>query len=213
MASVAAPKAAASRSPASYATVILPVLVLLAYRKSLLRRLGLSSKKLKPAQTPGLALNTPAYELAQRDMFKTHPDGTRELLVPSGGRLRKVYLKQTDPKLFLEHRKVFAKAPPIVGADVAKKGKGKEAIETAKAMRLEGGQAAASAKRVGVNKEFFRRASRALFPLLHLCSRDGCRISCHIPDHRPPIDLEGSRAYRGAHHLPLAPDVPLPARR
>lgn len=82
-------------------------------------------------------------------------DPSYTLLVPHRGRISRVKVNPTKESTFDAHFKAFEKLPPVA----AKKTDEKAAV------RQEGGAAAASAKRVGVNKEFFRQL-RALFKIM-----------------------------------------------
>ncbi|KAK0552338.1 ATP-binding cassette long-chain fatty acid transporter pxa1 [Tilletia horrida] len=108
--------------------------------------------------------------------YISQKDGSHTLLVPvkNGTRVSKVNIQPTSEATFRRHYPFFAKQPPV--ATVSKKsitsgGKDSEAAkdlakkEEAKAIRAEGGAAAATAKKVGVNKEFFRQL-RAIFLIL-----------------------------------------------
>ncbi len=110
---------------------------------------------------------------ALKQVYLPKPDGSRDLLVPNRGRVSKVPIKPTQPRTFDADYAVFRKLPPTsdAGAASAKKKQLSEhdakrlQIEDAKAMRAEGGAAAATAKKVGVNKEFFRQL-KAIFRIL-----------------------------------------------
>lgn len=112
---------------------------------------------------------------ALKQVYLPKPDGSRELLVPNRGRVSKVPIKPTKLHTFESDFSVFRTLPPTsdAGAANAKKKQLTEEdarrsqIEDAKAMRAEGGAAAATAKKVGVNKEFFRQL-KAIFRILIL---------------------------------------------
>ncbi|GAA6014670.1 hypothetical protein JCM11491_000188 [Sporobolomyces phaffii] len=93
-------------------------------------------------------LTTPQIELAQRDLFKPLPNGSRELLVPSRGRVSKVVIRPTKPSTFAAHRPYFQRPPP-----------------TTKSAAPGSATAAASAEKVRVNKEFFRQLG-AIFRII-----------------------------------------------
>ncbi|GAA5910024.1 uncharacterized protein JCM6883_000526 [Sporobolomyces salmoneus] len=93
-------------------------------------------------------LTTPQIELAQRDLFKPLPNGSRELLVPSRGRVAKVVIRPTKPSTFAAHRPYFQRPPPTT-----KSGPGGAPT------------AAATAEKVRVNKEFFRQLA-AIFRII-----------------------------------------------
>ncbi|GAK68093.1 ATP-binding cassette transporter [Moesziomyces antarcticus] len=110
---------------------------------------------------------------ALKQVYVPKPDGSRDLLVPNRGRVSKVPIKPTKASTFDADYAVFRKLPPTsdTGAANAKKknlsddDRKRSQIEDAKAMRAEGGAAAATAKKVGVNKEFFRQL-KAIFRIL-----------------------------------------------
>lgn len=105
-----------------------------------------------------------------------------ELLVPHRGRISRVRVNPTKQSTFDAHFKDFEKLPPLAVAGGSKKNSkqqksrdgrregGQVSDEERKrqeveAVRSQGGAAAASAKRVGVNKEFFRQL-KALFKIM-----------------------------------------------
>ena len=110
---------------------------------------------------------------ALKQVYLPKPDGSRDLLVPNRGRVSKVPIKPTTSRTFDADYAVFRKLPPTSDAGAANaKNKNltqhdlnKAQIEDAKAMRAQGGAAAATAKKVGVNKEFFRQL-KAIFRIL-----------------------------------------------
>lgn len=114
--------------------------------------------------------------------------GSYELLVPHRGRISRVRVNPTKQSTFDAHFRDFEKLPPLAvgggGGSKKKKRDGsadstnnggngggtkEDAVERKRqeveAVRAQGGAAAASAKRVGVNKEFFRQL-RALFKIM-----------------------------------------------
>ncbi|SPO29499.1 probable peroxisomal half ABC transporter [Ustilago trichophora] len=110
---------------------------------------------------------------ALKQVYIPKPDGSRDLLVPNRGRVSKVPIKPTNPRTFDSDYQVFRKLPPTSDTGAANANKKqlseedakRSQIEDAKAMRAEGGAAAATAKKVGVNKEFFRQL-KAIFRIL-----------------------------------------------
>lgn len=110
---------------------------------------------------------------ALKQVYLPRPDGSRQLLVPDCGRVSKVHIKPTKLHTFQSDYSLFRRLPPTSDAGAAN-AKNKQLteedakrsqIEDAKAMRAEGGAAAATAKKVGVNKEFFRQL-KAIFRIL-----------------------------------------------
>ncbi|KAL9935777.1 hypothetical protein V8E36_005354 [Tilletia maclaganii] len=115
-------------------------------------------------------------------------DGSHNLLVPvrNGTGISKVNIVPTPEATFRKHYPFFAKQPPVTSAS-ASKSKGADGPtrdlakkEEAKAIRAEGSAAAATAKKVGVNKEFFRQL-RAIFLILipHSNSREVFIFALH----------------------------------
>ncbi|GAC99620.1 hypothetical protein PHSY_007223 [Pseudozyma hubeiensis SY62] len=110
---------------------------------------------------------------ALKQVYLPKPDGSRDLLVPNRGRVSRVPIKPTTSRTFDNDYAAFRKLPPTSDASAANAGKkqlsqqdaSRTQIEDAKAMRAEGGAAAATAKKVGVNKEFFRQL-KAIFRIL-----------------------------------------------
>ncbi|KAJ1041814.1 hypothetical protein NDA11_005184 [Ustilago hordei] len=112
-------------------------------------------------------------DVALKQVYLPKPDGSRQLLVPDRGRVSKVPIKPTKLHTFQSHFSLFHRLPPTSDAGAAN-AKNKQLteedakrsqIEDAKAMRAEGGAAAATAKKVGVNKEFLRQL-KAIFRIL-----------------------------------------------
>ncbi|GAA6059033.1 hypothetical protein JCM10212_001258 [Sporobolomyces blumeae] len=93
-------------------------------------------------------LTTPQIELAQRDLFKPLPNGSRELLVPSRGRVSRVVIRPTKATTFAAHRPHFQRPPPTI-----------------KSSTSPGPTVAGAAERVRVNKEFFRQLG-AIFRII-----------------------------------------------
>ncbi|KAJ1023141.1 hypothetical protein NDA16_003294 [Ustilago loliicola] len=110
---------------------------------------------------------------ALKQVYLPKSDGSRDLLVPNRGRVSKVPIKPTKLHTFEADFSVFRRLPQTSDAGVANAKKKqlteedakRSQIEDAKAMRAEGGAAAATAKKVGVNKEFFRQL-KAIFRIL-----------------------------------------------
>ncbi|MBW0521709.1 hypothetical protein O181_061424 [Austropuccinia psidii MF-1] len=136
----------------TYAAIILPIVSLVKFRKSIVSLIQKSSKNQVPP-TPSY-LTTPQYEIAQREMFKIRPDGTRELLIPHRGKLRKVVLKPTSVATLNHHAKFFI--PPKTSISTTNK------------------------KSVGVNREFLRQL-RCLFMIIipHSTSKEVFMVLIH----------------------------------
>lgn len=124
------------------------------------------------------ALNDAEMDHALEEVYQPsgQQDGSYDLLVPHRGRISKVRVKPTKSSTFATHYNDFKQLPPLaVSTTVSQKSKDRQQItdqdrQSAKrqeqeAVRAQGGAAAASAKRVGVNKEFFRQL-RALFKIM-----------------------------------------------
>ncbi|PWN22936.1 putative peroxisomal half ABC transporter [Microstroma glucosiphilum] len=102
-------------------------------------------------------------------------DDSYDLLVPHRGRISKVKVRPTKSSTFNTHFADFKKLPPVAGATKASKKKAEKEMSEAdqqearrqenQAVRAEGGAAAASAKKVGVNAEFLRQL-KALFRIM-----------------------------------------------
>ncbi|SPO28369.1 probable peroxisomal half ABC transporter [Ustilago trichophora] len=156
---------------AKQGAALILLLALFSLRKRLNRfLLQRNLGKLTRARSGSVDLDTAD---ALKQVYIPKPDGSRDLLVPNRGRVSKVPIKPTKPRTFDSDYQVFRKLPPTsdTGAANAKKKQLSEEdakrsqIEDAKAMRAEGGAAAATAKKVGVNKEFFRQL-KAIFRIL-----------------------------------------------
>lgn len=113
-------------------------------------------------------------DAALEELYVENQDGTYDLLVPHRHRISRVNIKTTSKRTFDSHYQDFKKQPPIIDkkkstANASAESKSAASAELrvaeAKALREEGGAAAASAKKVGVNKEFFRQL-RAIFKIL-----------------------------------------------
>ena len=143
----------------------------LALRKQLIQSLE-KRNITKLARTRSGSFNLDVTD-ALKQVYLPNKDGSRDLLVPNRGHVSKVAIHPTQPQTFEADYAVFRKLPPTsdVGAANAKKKQltdqdaKRSQIEDAKAMRAEGGAAAATAKKVGVNKEFFRQL-KAIFRIL-----------------------------------------------
>lgn len=104
---------------------------------------------------------------ALEQLYVQNEDGSYDLLVPHRRRIAKVHIKPTKQRTFDAHFPDFSVQPPILGsrgkkgssadASLSKEEREKRSVAEAKAVREEGGAAAASAKKVGVNREFFRQ--------------------------------------------------------
>lgn len=108
-------------------------------------------------------------DAALQELYVENPDGSYDLLVPHRGRVSRVTIRETKQGTYNAHWKDFKVQPPIIDKKRSSSGSEKALAEQklaeAKTMREEGGAAAASAKKVGVNKEFFRQL-RAIFRIL-----------------------------------------------
>ncbi|PWN37904.1 uncharacterized protein FA14DRAFT_159728 [Meira miltonrushii] len=120
---------------------------------------------------------------ALEELYVENKDGSYDLLVPYRRRIARVSINETTQRTIDENYPFFAKQPPVLdkrktrkttseGKDVEKSIDEKR-LEEAKTLREEGGAAAASAKKVGVNKEFFRQL-RAIFKVIvpHASSKE-----------------------------------------
>ncbi|CBQ68560.1 probable peroxisomal half ABC transporter [Sporisorium reilianum SRZ2] len=150
---------------------LVALLLLFSLRKRLVHSLDQRSlAKLARSHSDSDGLDV---DSALKQVYYPKPDGSRDLLVPNRGRVSKVPIKPTTTSKFDADYAAFRKLPPTsdVGAANAKSKNlsdhdvKRSQIEDAKAMRAEGGAAAATAKKVGVNKEFFRQL-KAIFRIL-----------------------------------------------
>lgn len=104
---------------------------------------------------------------ALEQLYVENHDGSYDLLVPHRSRISKVNIRPTKQGTFDAHYPDFSVQPPILGtrgkkgssadASLSKEEREKRSVAEARAVREEGGAAAASAKKVGVNREFFRQ--------------------------------------------------------
>lgn len=123
---------------------------------------GSKAASLTPTQLFAAGHLTDAQlEQALEQLYIPNSDGSHDLLVPHRGRISRVHIRQTKQSTYDAHYPFFAVPPPTLEGKEAQAAAGKGANEKrlaeARAVRAEGGQAAAAAKRVGVNKEFFRQ--------------------------------------------------------
>ncbi|GAA5926084.1 uncharacterized protein JCM15063_005202 [Sporobolomyces koalae] len=128
----------------SAAVLVALLLVRLAKRQIATAKLEATAKRNQEE------LTTPQIELAQRDLFKPLSNGSRELLVPNRGRVSKVVIRPTKPSTFAAHRPFFQ--PPRSKVNQASANGGRP-------------NAAATAEKVRVNKEFFRQLA-AIFRII-----------------------------------------------
>ena len=162
--------------PASRPALISFLLLLIFARKKLFARLSKSA--VKGARGGSLTEAQMDHYLEQVYVPSRNPrqDPSYELLVPHRGRISKVKVHPTKQSTFDAHFNDFKRLPPVASSTiVSQKAKDKKEVtdedrETAKkqerqAIKAEGGAAAASAKKVGVNKEFFRQL-KALFRIM-----------------------------------------------
>ncbi|PWN38677.1 putative peroxisomal half ABC transporter [Ceraceosorus guamensis] len=94
---------------------------------------------------------------------------SHQLLVPHRGRMSRVSIRPTKPSTFDAHWKYFSQATPLAlnVKKSAQDGQDEKTVKDrkraeAREVRAQGGQAAATAKKVGVNKEFFRQLKAIL---------------------------------------------------
>lgn len=167
--------------PASKPTLVVLLLAILFARK----RLAAILSKQKPLAA---AVASSSRSLSESDMEQAleqtyipsknpSSDPSYELLVPHRGRISKVRVHPTKLSTFDAHFKAFQKLPPVAVAQTtaSKKTSQKQQVseqdqkesrrQELQSVRSQGGAAAASAKKVGVNKEFFRQL-RALFKIM-----------------------------------------------
>ncbi|ORY47182.1 ABC transporter transmembrane region 2-domain-containing protein [Leucosporidium creatinivorum] len=105
-------------------------------------------------------LTTPQMELAQRDLYKPLPNGSRELLVPNRGRVSKVLIHPTKQSTFDLHRPHFR--PPPSSTSISNP------------------TASTATAKVGVNKEFFRQLSAiAKIIIPRMTSKEVFLIAAH----------------------------------
>ena len=184
-----------SKTSARYSiVVILGLLYLLRSRLLSTRRQSAASKRAgMHGKRPGMSKRTSSYatqakgnlldevvrrknqpiseeemDAALEELYVENQDGTYDLLVPHRHRISRVNIKETSRKTFDEHWNDFKVQPPILEKKRSSAGEGPSAeqrVEEARTLREEGGAAAASAKKVGVNREFFRQL-RAIFKIL-----------------------------------------------
>ncbi|KAM0752189.1 hypothetical protein T439DRAFT_355062 [Meredithblackwellia eburnea MCA 4105] len=121
----------------------LPLLVAIFYLRKRLLEAAIERKR----QRDRTLLTTPQLELAQRDLYKQLPNGSRELLVPNRGRVSKVIIHPTKTSTFKSHAPHFSTKSPGGGAATT------------------AGPPPATGAKVGVNKEFFRQLS-AIFKII-----------------------------------------------
>ncbi|PWY97237.1 hypothetical protein BCV70DRAFT_167411 [Testicularia cyperi] len=158
--------------PRSKQSIALIALVALFTLRSKLPRWLLRSKRVSAARLRSDSVSINVAD-ALKQVYLPKSDGSRDLLVPHRGRISKVPIKPTKQSTFDSDYALFKRLPPTSDASVAAaKNKALSAddhkrtqIEDARAMRAEGGAAAATAKKVGVNKEFFRQL-KAIFRIL-----------------------------------------------
>lgn len=124
------------------ATLAVPLLVALYYLRKRIAAAAGGSKGAKDKTAP---LSTSQMEMAQRDLYRQLPNGSRELLVPSRGKVSKVLIHPTKQSTFDAHRPAFRPLPsssplrPLAGSPTAK---------------------------VGINKEFFRQLRAILMIII-----------------------------------------------
>lgn len=125
-------------------------------------------------------LTTPQVEAAQRELYRVLPDGSRELLVPTGnsGRIAKVIIRPVKESTYAEHRKDFisdkddfkkhasssSQASTSASSSSAVSAGISGAIKPATA-NAAGQSANQVAKKVAVNREFLRQL-RAILKII-----------------------------------------------
>lgn len=163
--------------PAAKSTLLSLLLLLIFARKRLAATL--KQKGGAARVNRGHVLNEGEMDHALEQVYvpsKTPGDESYDLLVPHRGRISQVKVRPTKQSTFNAHYRDFKRLPPVAAATAVskKKAENKEVTEEdkklakreqAKAVRAEGGAAAASAKKVGVNKEFMRQL-KAIFRIL-----------------------------------------------
>lgn len=130
-------------------------------------------------------LTTPQVEAAQRELYRVLPDGSRELLVPTGnsGRIAKVIIRPVKESTYAQHRKDFisdskhltqlsksesggsgshASSSSAVSAGTGISGATRAPASSANAAGQSANQVA---KKVAVNKEFLRQL-RAILKII-----------------------------------------------
>ncbi|CAO1628231.1 unnamed protein product [Parajaminaea phylloscopi] len=177
LAAVRPASAALSTHPAARSTIAVLLLALVLLRKRLLRLAPRSIQRgLTVVRKPALSDAELDHALEQVYVPSGKQDASYDLLVPYRGRISKVRVRPTKDSTFKAHFDDFSKLPPLaVNTAVSEKAKQRQAVsdedrqlakrQEQEAVRAQGGAAAASAKRVGVNKEFFRQL-RALFKIM-----------------------------------------------
>lgn len=136
---------------------------------------GKGSKRSKGvSHTP---LTTPQVEAAQRELYRVLPDGSRELLVPTGssGRIAKVIIRPVKESTYAQHRKDFI-SHTNDGFSISKQNKAagpaspsasaiSRTIQSPATVSAAGQSANQVAKKVAVNKEFLRQL-RAILKII-----------------------------------------------
>jgi ATP-binding cassette subfamily D (ALD) long-chain fatty acid import protein len=137
---------------------------------------GKGSKRSKSvSHTP---LTTPQVEAAQRELYRVLPDGSRELLVPTGnsGRIAKVIIRPVKESTYAQHRKDFIsdtndalsisrQNKEAVGASSSSASAISRTIQSPAIASAAGQSANQVAKKVAVNKEFLRQL-RAILKII-----------------------------------------------
>lgn len=150
-----------------------------AKRPGLARKQSAFAEKANDSLIPDLRSRAPATEeeltAAMEELYVERQDGSYDLLVPYRHRISRVNVHETSQQTIDQNYPAFAVQPPVLEKKKQRKvtsdGKAEQRsadeqrIEEARALREEGGAAAASAKKVGVNREFFRQL-RAIFKVI-----------------------------------------------
>lgn len=160
-----------STHPAAKPTVLSLLLLLIFARKRLTALVPNAVGQTAPRPREGGSLDDSAMDHALEQVYLPSSDPARDdsydLLVPHRGRISKVKVRPTKTSTFNTHYADFKKLPPVATATKASKKKAEKDMSEAdqqearrqehQAVRAEGGAAAASAKKVGVNAEFLRQ--------------------------------------------------------
>lgn len=163
--------------PAAKPSIIIFLIALALLRKRLAQMTPRSLQRgLRVAHRPPLSEADMDHALEQVYVPSGGSDGSYYLLVPHRGHISRVSVHPTKQSTFQAHFDHFKKLPPLgVSTTVSENLKLRRSItdedrllvkrQEREVVMAQGGAAAASAKKVGVNKEFFRQL-RALFKIM-----------------------------------------------
>jgi ATP-binding cassette subfamily D (ALD) long-chain fatty acid import protein len=143
------------------------------------RKISYAQKAQQESLLTELRSRTPATEeelnAAMEELYVIRADGSYDLLVPYRSRISRVHIHETSSKTIDRNYPLFARQAPILdkkskqrkleAGKSEKEALAEQKVEEARTMREEGGAAAATAKKVGVNREFFRQL-RAIFKII-----------------------------------------------